>query len=130
MYRSRKLDFQLSEMPSAALALDREDMLELLGNLLDNASKWASSRVALDIAINDDIRLQVEDDGPGVDEQDLPHLAGRGVRIDEQSPGHGLGLAIVQDIVKLYNGSLDFSRSQKLGGLCVQVRLPINPIST
>jgi len=129
MYRSKNLDFQLSEMPSAALALDREDMLELLGNLLDNASKWASGRVALDIAIDDHIRMQVEDDGPGVGEQDLPHLAGRGVRIDEQSPGHGLGLAIVQDIVKLYNGSLEFSRSQRLGGLCVQVRLPMNSTS-
>jgi signal transduction histidine kinase len=126
MYRDRKLEFQLSGIPAAALALDREDMLELLGNLLDNASKWSRGRVALTIEVDDDVRLRVEDDGPGVAEQELQHLAGRGVRIDEQSPGHGLGLAIVQDIVKLYNGSLDFARSEKLGGLCVQVRLPIN----
>ena len=129
MYRSRHLEFQFPELPATALALDREDMLELLGNLLDNACKWSRGRVALDIAINDDIHLQVEDDGPGVAEQDLQHLAGRGVRIDEQSPGHGLGLAIVQDIVKLYNGSLDFSRSEKLGGLCVRVRLPISSVT-
>ncbi len=125
MYRDRKLDFQLSELPDVALALDREDMLELLGNLLDNASKWSRGRVALTFVVDDDLHLRVEDDGPGVAEQDLQHLAGRGVRIDEQSPGHGLGLAIVQDIVKLYKGNLDFTRSEKLGGLCVRVRLPL-----
>jgi signal transduction histidine kinase len=126
MYRGKDLDFHVSVLPAPALALDREDMLELLGNLLDNACKWSRGRVALDMGIEDGVRLQVEDDGPGVAEGDLPRLARRGARIDEQSPGHGLGLAIVQDIVVLYNGSLDFSRSERLGGLCVRVHLPID----
>jgi signal transduction histidine kinase len=124
MYRDKDLEFQVSELPALALALDREDMLEFLGNLLDNACKWSRGHVMLDLRIEDGIHLQVEDDGPGVAERDLEQLAKRGVRIDEQSPGHGLGLAIVQDIVRLYNGSLDFSRSARLGGLCVRVYLP------
>ncbi len=129
MYRDRHLDFQVSELPARALALDREDMLELLGNLLDNACKWSRGRVALDIRVEDGgIRLQVEDDGPGVAAEDLKVLARRGVRIDEQSPGYGLGLAIVQDIVRLYNGALDFSHSERLGGLCVRVQLPVGPV--
>ena len=59
-----------------------------------------------------------------MDEENLQQLTGRGVRIDEQAPGHGLGLAIVHDIVQLYHGELQFSRSQRLGGLCVRVHLP------
>jgi signal transduction histidine kinase len=59
-----------------------------------------------------------------VDEANLQQLTGRGVRIDEQAPGHGLGLAIVHDIVRLYDGHLAFSRSERLGGLCVRVDLP------
>ena len=123
MYRGKDLNIQLAKLP-APLALDREDMLELLGNLLDNACKWSRGQVMLELSVEDGIRLQIEDDGPGVAERDLQHLAKRGVRIDEQSPGHGLGLAIVQDIVTLYDGSLDFSRSERLGGLCVRVHLP------
>jgi signal transduction histidine kinase len=124
MYRDRSLDVQVAGLPSGLLALDREDMLELLGNLLDNACKWSRGRVALRIAREDGIRIQVEDDGPGVDEANLQQLTGRGVRIDEQAPGHGLGLAIVHDIVRLYDGHLAFSRSERLGGLCVRVDLP------
>jgi signal transduction histidine kinase len=124
MYRDRNLEFQLADLPAGALALDREDMLELLGNLLDNACKWSRGRVALRIGREDGLRIQVEDDGPGVDAANLQQLTARGVRIDEQAPGHGLGLAIVHDIVRLYDGTLEFSRSERLGGLCVRVVLP------
>jgi signal transduction histidine kinase len=123
MYRDKNLNIQLAELPATSV-LDREDMLELLGNLLDNACKWSRGRVLLDLRLDDGIHLQVEDDGPGVAERDLQQLARRGVRIDEQSPGHGLGLAIVKDIVTLYGGSLEFSRSTGLGGLCARVHLP------
>jgi len=123
MYRDKNLLIKHTRLP-APLALDREDMLELLGNLLDNACKWSRGQVLLELGVEDGIRLRVEDDGPGVAERDLQELAKRGVRIDERSPGHGLGLAIVRDIVSLYGGSLDFSRSERSGGLCVQVHLP------
>ncbi len=103
---------------------DREDMLELLGNLLDNACKWAASKVICVIHAAGDIYITVEDDGTGLRDDDIDGLTQRGTRLDENVEGHGLGLAIVGDIVKLYGGSIGFSRSQELGGLSVQVVLP------
>ncbi|MED5509059.1 MAG: ATP-binding protein [Pseudomonadota bacterium] len=103
---------------------DREDLLELLGNLLDNACKWSQQRVVLDISMtNQGLRLLVEDDGPGCDDADLSFLSQRGFRADESRPGSGLGLAIVDDIVESYAGSLSFQRSEKWGGLQVTVHL-------
>jgi signal transduction histidine kinase len=103
---------------------DREDMLELLGNLLDNAGKWAASKVLCVIHADDDICISVEDDGTGLEDADIHNLTQRGTRLDENVEGYGLGLAIVGDIVKLYGGSISFSRSEELGGLRVQVVLP------
>ncbi|MCK5664574.1 MAG: GHKL domain-containing protein, partial [Thiotrichaceae bacterium] len=105
---------------------DREDMLELLGNLMDNAYKWAKSQVSLSVFIDKDqknISITVEDDGAGKTVQELEQLAQRGVRLDESVEGHGLGLAICNDIVKLYAGSIHFNRSKKLGGFYVKVNL-------
>ena len=109
----------------ALLRADREDMYELFGNLLDNAAKWASSRIHVEV-----IRTQagwsisVSDDGPGVPGESLQALSCRGARLDESRDGHGLGLAIVREIVELYDGELAFSRSVALGGLAVDIRLP------
>ncbi len=104
---------------------DRDDLLELLGNLLDNACQWAGSVVRLTMSSEaDGGELRIEDDGPGCSDEQLEQLTRRGVRLDEQQQGHGLGLAIVADIVGQYGGSLDFDRSPELGGLRVTVRLP------
>ena len=103
---------------------DREDMLELLGNLLDNAFKWAASRVVCRIEGAERIGILVEDDGKGLKDDDIDHLTERGTRLDEAAEGHGLGLAIVGDIVKLYDGSITFKRSRELGGLSVHILLP------
>lgn len=104
---------------------EREDMLELLGNLLDNACKWAAGRVRLDwVLLPDALQLRVEDDGPGISEQDRQQVLGRGTRLDESVAGHGLGLAIVGDLVDVYGGSLELLESD-LGGLAVQVTLPV-----
>ncbi len=102
---------------------DREDLLELLGNLLDNACKWCQSQVQLKIWADQGIWLQVEDDGPGCDIEDLSHLTRRGFRADESKPGSGLGLAIVFDITDSYGGALTFKKSEKWGGLQVTVHL-------
>jgi len=106
------------------LALDREDMLELVGNLLDNACKWAASRAVLRLSIEQGtFVLVIEDDGPGVPGPQRERLLERGRRLDERVEGHGLGLSIVREIVDSYDGQLELDDSE-LGGLRVVVRLP------
>lgn len=103
---------------------DREDMLELIGNLLDNACKWAAKKVSCQVSRHaDGVCIIVEDDGVGCTEAELQQMTGRGVRLDESVEGHGLGLSICKDIVKLYGGSITFTRSEKLGGVKVTVVL-------
>lgn len=116
------------EAPDTALPVDREDMLELFGNLLDNACKWARGRVRVHVepaGAGGQLVFSVEDDGPGVPDALLGQLGTAGLRTDESRPGHGLGLAIVGDIVAQYGGTLRFGRSAGLGGLKVEVSLPL-----
>lgn len=101
---------------------DREDILELLGNLLDNACKWCQHQVDISASMQDGLKVVIEDDGPGCEVEDLSRLTRRGFRADESKPGSGLGLAIVFDIVESYDGKLLFSDSEK-GGLQVTVHL-------
>jgi signal transduction histidine kinase len=103
--------------------VEQHDLNEILGNLLDNAGKWSSQRTVINLAETEDqLMITVEDDGPGVDQNALTTLGGRGMRLDEQVPGHGLGLAITREITERYGGSLQFSRST-MGGLKVCVTL-------
>jgi len=103
---------------------DREDMLELLGNLLDNACKWAAQKVTCTISAEQDIKIVIEDDGEGRTREEVKSLTQRGIRVDESIEGHGLGLAICKDIVKLYGGSIRFCQSEDLGGFLVEVLIP------
>jgi len=116
----------LSYVAPAGLQLpwDREDLLELLGNLLDNACKWADAEVRLSvIERTDGFSLSVEDDGPGIPEQQRAEVFSRGTRLDEQTDGHGLGLGIVRDIVETWGGLLVLGESE-WGGLKVVIELP------
>jgi signal transduction histidine kinase len=116
----------LSYIAPAGLQLpwDREDLLELLGNLLDNACKWADAEVRLSvIERTDGFALSVEDDGPGIPEQQRAEVFSRGTRLDEQTDGHGLGLGIVRDIVETWGGLLVLGESE-WGGLKVVIELP------
>jgi signal transduction histidine kinase len=124
LYRDKALALDVVLPPAAGFTADREDMLELLGNLLDNACKWARSRVRLILSPTPGLHLVIEDDGPGVPPEALGELSKRGVRLDEGTAGHGLGLAIAQDIARSYDGTLTFTRSPDLGGLAVHVDLP------
>ncbi len=125
LHPDRSLDIETDELPQRALAVDRQDMLELLGNLLDNAGKWARRRVRLSVQADRQLVIRVEDDGPGVSAGQIHRLTERGARLDETRAGHGMGLAIVQDIVKVYAGNLNFDRSPTLGGLRVSVELAL-----
>ena len=110
--------------PGAEFIGDREDLLEMLGNLLDNACKWSAGQVRLQVRGGEATRFTVEDDGPGCPPGELESLTLRGFRADESKPGSGLGLAIVRDIVDSYDGRLDFGRSSGLGGLRVEACFP------
>lgn len=124
VYSEKKIDVRYQIGSDVELIHDRQDMLELIGNLLDNAVKWASSTVIVTIRSADGVLLEVDDDGPGVSVDELSRLTQRGVRLDESVAGHGLGLSIVRDIVDIYEGQLDLGRSNRLGGLRVSVKLP------
>jgi signal transduction histidine kinase len=101
---------------------DNEDLMEMLGNLLDNACKWSRNRVSLTVIGGDGTSFIIEDDGAGALPYDLEMLTRRGFRADESKPGSGLGLAIVNDMVESYHGTLTFGRSAALGGLRVEVK--------
>jgi signal transduction histidine kinase len=103
---------------------DREDLMELVGNLLDNACKWAASEATVTAALEGGLTVTVADDGPGVPPDRRDRLTRRGARLDEAGEGHGLGLAIAGDIVAAYGGELTFGESAELGGLQVTAFLP------
>lgn len=125
IHRDRALRFDLRIPPDSTFPGDRDDLLELLGNLLDNACQWAKLVVRLSAdATSEDLWLRVEDDGPGCPPDQLELLRQRGTRIDESRAGHGLGLAIVGDIVAQYGGALRLGRSDALGGFLAEVALP------
>nr|WP_024310250.1 ATP-binding protein [Pseudomonas sp. P818] len=124
MIHDRGLSLDWQAPPGLVLPRDREDLLELLGNLLDNACKWADQRVKLTVDESaDGYRLCVDDDGPGIDAERREAVLGRGTRLDEQVAGHGLGLGIVRDIIEAWNGRIELQDSP-LGGLRVLVSLP------
>ena len=117
--------------PGAQFHGEAGDLQELLGNLLENAFKWAKSRVLLTVRPGETapnrrpgLLLAVEDDGPGIAPENIALILQRGVRGDERVQGHGIGLAIVQDLVRGYRGTLDVQASQDLGGARFEVRLP------
>ncbi len=125
MIHGEVLQLRWHAEPGLRLPWDREDLLELLGNLLDNACKWADSEVALSITRTPQgFILKVEDDGPGIEAERRDAVLSRGTRLDEQVAGHGLGLGIVRDIVEAWSGRLSLNDSP-LGGLCVEVVLPL-----
>lgn len=108
---------------------ERQDLDEMLGNLIDNAAKYGGGRIFVTIShLQEDaerwVELLVEDDGRGIGTADRSKLFERGARLDTSKPGTGLGLAIVRDIAEIYGGSVALGESEDLGGLAVTLRLP------
>ena len=124
MIHGGHLELRLNTSPGLHMPWDREDMLELFGNLLDNACKWADSQVELNIRQTaGGYEIEVQDDGPGIPETERDQVISRGTRLDEQTSGHGLGLGIVRDIVDVWGGEMQLETGA-LGGLSVMIRLP------
>lgn len=105
---------------------ERQDLEEMLGNLLDNAVKYGDGRVFVTVAAEPGpmIAVAIEDDGAGIPSGRRAELFGRGARLDTGQPGTGLGLAIVRDVAEIYGGSVELGTSEDLGGLLVTLRLP------
>jgi signal transduction histidine kinase len=103
---------------------ERQDLLELVGNVMENACKWCRRRVRAE-ATGDGaaLRVIVEDDGPGLPPDQREAVLRRGARLDESAPGSGLGLSIVEELAKAYGGSVTLGESA-WGGLKVELKLP------
>jgi two-component system, OmpR family, sensor histidine kinase PhoQ len=124
VYREKSLQYEVIADESLTLSMDEGDMMEVFGNLLDNASKWANSKVRLEAVKKDHaFALQIEDDGKGFPKDNREQLLERGVRADRRVPGEGIGLSVVQTIVSLYEGTIALSDSP-LGGGKVLVIIP------
>jgi signal transduction histidine kinase len=125
MYPDRSVAVEVDVAPDISFRGERQDLEEMIGNLLDNAFKWTRTRVRVAAVAKDAGRLGVvvEDDGAGLPTAQLAEAVARGVRLDEAAPGSGLGLSIVDDLARAYGGRLDLAPSP-LGGLRAALDLP------
>jgi two-component system sensor histidine kinase PhoQ len=120
VYRDKGLQWENRIPPDTRFPGDPGDLMELLGNLLDNAGKFARSRVRIDASAQPSLQITIEDDGPGIPAEVRQQVLHRGVRADELTPGQGIGLAVADEIVRAYQGELQI-RESALGGACVVV---------
>ncbi|HHM04284.1 MAG TPA: GHKL domain-containing protein [Gammaproteobacteria bacterium] len=127
VYGDKQVDCRLSIAPDTDFHGDEGDLMEVLGNLMDNAYKYCHSRVTVTLApvsISNGLQITVEDDGSGIPPDRIETVLTRGVRVNTTPTGHGIGLAIVQDIVQVYRGELFLGASERLGGAKVTLSLP------
>lgn len=124
IHKDRAIGIELKCLDDKWFRGEAQDLEEMTGNLIDNAFKWAKTRVAVSCTSDHNkLCLTIEDDGPGIAEEEIETITRRGRRLDEKTPGHGHGLGIAEDIAILYGGSLKLGRS-KLGGLKAELHLP------
>jgi signal transduction histidine kinase len=125
IYEERGLEVEIVAKPGLKFQGERQDFEEMVGNLLDNACKWARSRVKASAEANGKARFTVtiDDDGPGLTEAERARVRKRGQRLDESKPGSGLGLSIVADLAHLYKGRFELEPSPE-GGLRARLELP------
>jgi signal transduction histidine kinase len=131
IHRDRGILIEVQADPRARFRGERQDLEEMAGNLVDNACKWAASRVFIEVLVEQPVRpgaasmfrIIVDDDGRGLSEAERAQVSRRGQRLDESKPGSGLGLSIVVDLAALYGGSLTLG-SAPIGGLRVELLLP------
>jgi signal transduction histidine kinase len=123
-HRGEALQWAVDLAEDLTVNIERNDLLELLGILLENASEWAASRVHVATARDGECAMiTIDDDGAGLSSEQMESLGVRGKRLDESRSGNGMGLAIALEIAGLNKGSLEFKRST-LGGFCALLKLP------
>ena len=123
LYADRAVRVTVTVPEDVVVRAQQEDLEEMLGNLMENACKWAQGEVVVSYA---DGAIIVEDDGPGIDAAMREAVLARGVRADETAPGSGLGLAIVRDLAEVYGGGIELQRRDGKGGLRAVLRLPVD----
>ncbi len=119
--------FDLDGNKAVEVAIERQDLDEILGNLIENAAKYGGGSVFVTVDHGTEPRwceIWVEDDGMGIPEEERIRIFDRGARLDTGKPGTGLGLAIVRDVAEIYGGTVELAESEDLGGLLVKLRLP------
>jgi signal transduction histidine kinase len=119
--------FDIAGAQKAMVTMERQDLDEILGNLIENAAKYGGGSVFVTVdavPTSSLCEIWIEDDGPGISEADRAKLFSRGARLDTKKPGTGLGLAIVRDVVGIYGGEVELAESEDLGGLLVMLKLP------
>jgi two-component system sensor histidine kinase PhoQ len=124
VHRDKPVQVEIAWGSDLQLPGDAGDWMELLGNLLENAFKWCAGRIALGVLeAPGRCELTIEDDGTGIDPAQVERVLQRGVRADEAVPGHGIGLAVVRDIVAAYQGKIEIGRG-RLGGAAIRLIFP------
>jgi signal transduction histidine kinase len=128
IYSERRLDLSVDCPPTARFLGEKQDLEEMLGNLLDNACKWAASRVVLKVVADEAaarpiLRISVDDDGPGLTPEQRAQGIARGRKLDETKPGSGLGHSIIAELAQSYRGSFALEQAS-LGGLSARLELP------
>lgn len=135
VYSDKGMETQLSLDPAATFSGDERDLMEVLGNVLDNSFKYGKSFVLLNVRMlqgeSPGVEIIIEDDGAGIAEDQQEFVLQRGARIDTIKQGQGIGLAVVMDIVKSYNGQMTVSKSKDLGGAKITLKFGLqNPSKT
>jgi signal transduction histidine kinase len=124
LYADKRLEFTIVVATDAAVACEAQDLDEMLGNLLDNASKWGRQKILVTVEDKgQQVELMIEDDGPGLSVDQVAEVMKPGQRVDESAPGYGFGLPIARELAELYGGSLTLAAAAH-GGLKILLRLP------
>lgn len=131
VYADKKIDFDVRKPGAFKIYCEEGDIYEIVGNLIDNACKWCDKKVKVTLLDKHQLSgegysffLQIEDDGPGIPPDHLHDILRRGVRADQNTQGHGIGMAVVNELIELLGGKLAGDSSQLLGGMRWQVYLP------
>ena len=131
VYIDKQIAFDIAMPEQSPIYIEEGDLYEIAGNLMDNACKWCRHTVNISVSLNERkgrrnyaVLLQIEDDGPGIPAGKLNEILKRGVRADENIHGHGIGMAVVYELIGLLGGKLEGSKSETLGGMKWSVYLP------
>jgi signal transduction histidine kinase len=123
LYRHVRID--VTGPRDLSVHVERQDLDEMLGNLIENAAKYGGGSVFVTVGAQAGfVEFLIEDDGRGIPEEERVRIFDRGVRLDTGKPGTGLGMAIVRDVAEIYEGTVSLEESEDLGGLMVRLRLP------